>query len=170
MKHMISSFKMKGDVISDHFLMLWFQKDSLDTVSFRTYWRGVQKAEIQKQLSHRKKLFQILMSTFFSSKSGWKKNWTIATLKQCILKKSEYRPPLTGWRPLSHHKSKLNTSGSRIWWKSHLKEGTPRTRVAPSESGSQSMWFLLVGVLKVRTHLKRKFGHKIKRKITDFKK
>ena len=24
MKHMILSFKMKGDVISDHFLMLWF--------------------------------------------------------------------------------------------------------------------------------------------------
>ena len=46
MKHIISSFKMKGYVISDHFLMLWFQKDSLDTVSFRTYWRGVQKAEI----------------------------------------------------------------------------------------------------------------------------
>ena len=37
MKHMISSFKMKGDVISDPFLMLWFQKDSLDTVSFRTF-------------------------------------------------------------------------------------------------------------------------------------
>ena len=30
MKHMILSFKMKGDVISDHFLMLGFQKDSLD--------------------------------------------------------------------------------------------------------------------------------------------
>ena len=27
MKHMILSFKMKGDVISDHFLMLWFQKN-----------------------------------------------------------------------------------------------------------------------------------------------
>ena len=40
MKHMILSFKMKGDVISDHFLMLWFQKDSLDTVGFRTF-RGV---------------------------------------------------------------------------------------------------------------------------------
>ena len=37
MKHMILSFKMKGDVISDHFLMLWFQKDSPDTVGFRTY-------------------------------------------------------------------------------------------------------------------------------------
>ena len=24
MKHMILSFKMKGDVISDHILMLWF--------------------------------------------------------------------------------------------------------------------------------------------------
>ena len=31
-KHMILSFELKGDVISDHFLMLWFQKDSLDTV------------------------------------------------------------------------------------------------------------------------------------------
>ena len=29
------SFKSKGDVISDHFLMLWFQKDSLDTVGFK---------------------------------------------------------------------------------------------------------------------------------------
>ena len=29
MKHMILSFKMKGDVVSDHFLMLCFQKDSL---------------------------------------------------------------------------------------------------------------------------------------------
>ena len=37
MKHVILSFEMKGDVISDHFLMLWFQKDSLDTVGFRTY-------------------------------------------------------------------------------------------------------------------------------------
>ena len=46
MKHTILSFKMKGDVISDHFLMLWFQKDSLDTVGFRTFktfrtFRGV---------------------------------------------------------------------------------------------------------------------------------
>ena len=37
MKHMLLSFKMKGDVISDHFLVLWFQKDSLDKVSFRTF-------------------------------------------------------------------------------------------------------------------------------------
>ena len=37
MKHMILSFKMKGGVISDHFLMLWFQKDSLDTVGFRSF-------------------------------------------------------------------------------------------------------------------------------------
>ena len=34
---MILSFKIKGDVISDHFLMLWFQKDFLDTVNFRTF-------------------------------------------------------------------------------------------------------------------------------------
>ena len=34
MKHMILSFKMKGDVISDHFLMLWFQNYSLDTFGF----------------------------------------------------------------------------------------------------------------------------------------
>ena len=42
MKHMKISFKMKGDVISHHFLMLWFQKDSLDAVGFRTFrtnWR-----------------------------------------------------------------------------------------------------------------------------------
>ena len=34
---------MKGDVISDHFLMLWLQKDSLDTVGLRTFrtFRGV---------------------------------------------------------------------------------------------------------------------------------
>ena len=46
MKHMILSFKMKGDVISDHFLMLWFQKDSLDTVGFRTFrtFRGASKS------------------------------------------------------------------------------------------------------------------------------
>ena len=31
---MILSFKIKGDVISDHFLMLWFQKESLDRVGF----------------------------------------------------------------------------------------------------------------------------------------
>ena len=36
MTHMIL-FEMKGDVISDHFLMLRFQKDSLDTVVFRTF-------------------------------------------------------------------------------------------------------------------------------------
>ena len=30
MQHMILS--MNGDVISDHFLMLWFQKNSLDSV------------------------------------------------------------------------------------------------------------------------------------------
>ena len=34
MKHMNLSFKMNGDVISDHFLMLWFQKESLDTFGF----------------------------------------------------------------------------------------------------------------------------------------
>ena len=34
MKHMISSF------LCDHLLMLWFQKDSLDTVGFRPYVGG----------------------------------------------------------------------------------------------------------------------------------
>ena len=34
---MILSFELKGDVISDHFLMLWFQKDSLGSVGFRTF-------------------------------------------------------------------------------------------------------------------------------------
>ena len=43
MKHMILSFKMKGDVISDYFLMLWFQKDSQDPVGFRTFRSGVPK-------------------------------------------------------------------------------------------------------------------------------
>ena len=42
-KHVILAFKMKGDVISDHFLMLRFQKDSLDTVGFRTF-RGVRES------------------------------------------------------------------------------------------------------------------------------
>ena len=37
MKNMILSFKMAADVITDHFLMLWFQKDSLDRVGFRTF-------------------------------------------------------------------------------------------------------------------------------------
>ena len=37
MKHMILSFRMKGDVMSGHFLMIWFLKDSLDTVGFRTF-------------------------------------------------------------------------------------------------------------------------------------
>ena len=36
MIQMMLSFKMKGVVISDNFLMLWFQKESLDTVGFRT--------------------------------------------------------------------------------------------------------------------------------------
>ena len=40
MKHMIFSFKKKGDVILDHFLVLWFQKDFLDTVGFRTFRGG----------------------------------------------------------------------------------------------------------------------------------
>ena len=37
MKHMTLAFKMKGDVISKHFLMLRFQKDSLDTFGLRTF-------------------------------------------------------------------------------------------------------------------------------------
>ena len=37
MKHIILSFKWEGDVLSDHFLMLSLQKDSLDTVGFRTF-------------------------------------------------------------------------------------------------------------------------------------
>ena len=36
-KHMILSFKMKGDAISDHFLIVWFQNDYLDTVGYRTF-------------------------------------------------------------------------------------------------------------------------------------
>ena len=40
MEHIISFFKMRGDVISDNFLMLWFQKDSLDTVVFSFFGGG----------------------------------------------------------------------------------------------------------------------------------
>ena len=40
MKLMIPSFEIKGEDISDHLLMLWFQKDSLDIVDFRTYSGG----------------------------------------------------------------------------------------------------------------------------------
>ena len=36
MKLIILSFKMNGDVITDHFLMLWLQKDSPDIVGFGT--------------------------------------------------------------------------------------------------------------------------------------
>ena len=36
-KHMMLSFKMKGRCYTDHFLMLWFQEDSLNTVGFRTF-------------------------------------------------------------------------------------------------------------------------------------
>ena len=32
MKQLIIVFKIKGDVITDHLFMLWFQKDSPDTV------------------------------------------------------------------------------------------------------------------------------------------
>ena len=34
------SLKMKEDVMSNQFLMLWFQKDSLDTIGLRTYGGG----------------------------------------------------------------------------------------------------------------------------------
>ena len=40
MKHMKLSLKIKGDVIFDHFLILWFQKESLDTVGFWVYDGG----------------------------------------------------------------------------------------------------------------------------------
>ena len=40
MKYMILLLKMKGDVISDHFLMPWLQKDSLDRVGFGTFRGG----------------------------------------------------------------------------------------------------------------------------------
>ena len=47
---------MKGDVLPDHFLMLWFQKDSLNTFGFRTFRTfttfkgGVCKASVERQL------------------------------------------------------------------------------------------------------------------------
>ena len=37
---MLFLFKMKGNVIYAHFLMLWLNKDFLDTVGFKTYGRG----------------------------------------------------------------------------------------------------------------------------------
>ena len=40
MKHMLLSFIMKGDVTSNHFTMLRFQKAFLDTVGFWTYGGG----------------------------------------------------------------------------------------------------------------------------------
>ena len=40
MKHMILSFRIRVDVISGNFLMLWLEKDSLDRVGFRIYSRG----------------------------------------------------------------------------------------------------------------------------------
>ena len=40
LKHMILSFNTKADVISDQFMMPWFQKNSLHTVDFRTYVGG----------------------------------------------------------------------------------------------------------------------------------
>ena len=43
---------MKGDLISDQFLMLWFQKDSLDTVGFRTCGGGA-------RVLHQKVTFQV---------------------------------------------------------------------------------------------------------------
>ena len=45
---MTLSFEMKGGVIYDYFLILGFQKDSLDTVGFRTCGGGVQRVLIQK--------------------------------------------------------------------------------------------------------------------------
>ena len=40
MKNMKISLKMKEDIMSNQFLMLRFQKDSLDAVGFRTYGGG----------------------------------------------------------------------------------------------------------------------------------
>ena len=47
---MILSFKMKGDFIYDQFLMLLFQKYSLDTVGFRTFrnFKGGGSASLKK--------------------------------------------------------------------------------------------------------------------------
>ena len=49
MKRMMLSFKIKGDVISDHILMLCFQKESANTVSFWAYGEAVlnQKATFE---------------------------------------------------------------------------------------------------------------------------
>ena len=48
MKHMSLSFEMKGGVIYDYFLILWFQNDSPDTVGIRTCGGGAQRVLIQK--------------------------------------------------------------------------------------------------------------------------
>ena len=53
MKHMILLFKMKGDVIYDHSLMLWFQKDSLDTVGLRSYVGGFQQNKIYQKVKYK---------------------------------------------------------------------------------------------------------------------
>ena len=52
---------MKGDVISDHFLMLWFQKDALDMVGFKTFnLTSHIFSESISDISHCQLLFTIL--------------------------------------------------------------------------------------------------------------
>ena len=52
-KHVILAFKMKGDVISDHFLMLRFQKDSLDTFGLGLTAASVEFASSSHLLNRR---------------------------------------------------------------------------------------------------------------------
>ena len=59
MKYMIFSFKKKGDVILDHFLVLWFQKDFLDTVGFRTFRGGSGSPEYNRGFWWSKVTFRV---------------------------------------------------------------------------------------------------------------
>ena len=76
MKLMILSFKMKGDVLSDHFLMPWFQKDFLDiadshvpiTGGFKSLkTRDLQWAAPTPTLTARYKKFQMSKYRVFES-------------------------------------------------------------------------------------------------------
>ena len=107
--NMILSIKMKGDVISDHFLMLWFQKDSLDTVGFRTYGGGsrVLNLKVTFWVLKKEKVLKIpsfsLSESFkvFNSRSGRSKRGELADWWQQKLdwdKKWSWRPR-TGWIP-----------------------------------------------------------------------
>ena len=60
---MILLFQMKEDVISEHFLMVYFQKDSLETVGFRTYRGGPRVLNKQAQKLVQVDVLEILCNT-----------------------------------------------------------------------------------------------------------